>query len=86
MKCHYFSPPGCIVAVFANGKSLCEHILSGVVVRSTSTELRVAFDEIPDEVDFHAHMGKLQLVKTNDSTTYKRMKRYIIFELYEEYV
>ena len=66
---------GCIVGVFANCKHIGESLLSGVVIRSSSTEVRVAFDELPSDVDFQSHSGRLQLVKMNNSTTYQRMKR-----------
>ena len=73
----FLSPPtGCIVAVFVNCKSIVPgHLLSGVVLRCSSTHLRVAFDELPGQVDFSAHTGRLQLVKMNNSATHKRMKK-----------
>ena len=60
--------------MFANCKNVGEQLVSGVVLRSTSTKIQVAFDELPDDVDFHSHAGKLQLVRMNNSTTYRRME------------
>ena len=65
---------GCIVAVFANCKRLCDDQVSGVVVRSSSIQVQVAFDDLPADVDFHFYSGCLQLVKIGNHVTYNRMK------------
>lgn len=66
---------GCIVGLFAGCNSISEQLLSGVVISSSPTEIKVAFDDLPSDVDFHLHAGKLQLVKMANSVTYKRMRK-----------
>ncbi len=64
------------MGVFASSKPLIsDSVLSGVVVRSSSAKVQVAFDDIPEDVNFHSYSGRLQLVKMNNNVTYRRMKK-----------
>lgn len=66
---------GCIVGIFANSKSISDQVVSGVVTKKSSTEVKVAFDELPGDADLFALAGRLQLVKMDNSATYKRIKK-----------
>ena len=57
-----------------SGKNIGEQLVSGVAVRVSSTRIQVAFDELPEDVNFHAHAGKLQLIKMSNTVTHRRMK------------
>lgn len=63
------------MSIYSGGKSIGDQQLSGVVVRMSSTELRVAFDELPGDAELNLHGGRLQLVKISNSATYRRMKK-----------
>lgn len=67
-------PSGDIVGVFSNGQT--QQLVSGIVVKSSETVVGVAFEDLPEELNWSNHGNTLQLVKLANDVTYKRMKRY----------
>lgn len=71
-------PLGDIVGVFNSGHSLSPwQPVSGVVIKSSEVLVGVAFEELPEEVNWDGYGDSLQLVKLANDVTYKRMKRYM---------
>jgi ATP-dependent RNA/DNA helicase IGHMBP2 len=66
---------GDIVGVFVNGKSLTEQVTSGVITRSTENSIEVAFEELPEDINWSDCHGTLQLIKLANDVTYRRLKR-----------
>ena len=77
MVTYLTSPLGDIVGVFSHGQNLLsQQLVSGVVVKSSETVVGVAFEDLPEELNWSNHGNTLQLVKLANDVTYKRMKRY----------
>ena len=68
---------GDIVGLFVGNKPIAGHKISGVVSRSTSAQISVVFDDLPDSINLSTHNGAIQLVKLANDVTYRRIKRYI---------
>ena len=63
--------------MFVGNKPIAGQKISGVITRSTSAQISVVFDDLPDSINLSTHNGAIQLVKLANDVTYRRIKRYM---------
>ena len=66
---------GDIVGVLSGNKPIAGQRISGVITRSTSSQISVVFDDLSDCVDLSDYNGMIQLVKLANDVTYRRIRR-----------